>query len=356
MNNPDILTYNNCWIVFSLIFTALITPLLVHIAKDKYDFRKKLSIVSEEIFNINGQTGMQEKIDVTNGLYSNYIYNKVTVENKSKRKQPITAISLYDIKKEVADFSDIRYDGGFYPISQKYLLLAYNNGNITGQTDFFRLKIIARKESTLEKSVIDTIEIHSRNIDSGNVISNFIIDIKKYIIVFKNDTSLRDMVLEFISENEKVNLLPIFIGFNRNTNRFENFPRGFTAPPIPNVPFFNLSQDLTTIELPCDQSIENSSNIGFTVFVEESCHLSYKLTLKSGKKKIKSSQVYKINIRVPIYKQESSQHFGVFYSIIQEVNPQIQDFRYSSSDIKSFRGDLIFDKFEAAKKYSKVVF
>ncbi|MGC4387717.1 hypothetical protein ABXW34_17885, partial [Streptococcus suis] len=66
MNNPDILTYNNCWIVFSLIFTALITPLLVHIAKDKYDFRKKLSIVSEEIFNINGQTGMQEKIDVTN--------------------------------------------------------------------------------------------------------------------------------------------------------------------------------------------------------------------------------------------------------------------------------------------------
>ena len=71
-------------------------------------------------------------MDDSTNQYSNLIYNKVTV--KTINPEVISSIALNRIRKETNNLADIRYDGGLYKDKQKYLLIAYNNGNQIGET------------------------------------------------------------------------------------------------------------------------------------------------------------------------------------------------------------------------------
>lgn len=128
------------------------------------------------------------------------------------------------------------------------------------------------------------------------------------------------------------------------------------GPSIQEVPFFNLSKTTKKEERPCTQHIENISDIYFTVFVEESCILSYIVELKSKNNKIKSKCRHTIKIRIPKYKQEKTCVFGYFYLLIRDHNPDLLDFNYSLDTVQDLQKDLVFDKYEAAQKYAKVTF
>lgn len=335
-----------------MVFSVIVGPFLLHYLKDKYNKRKKITIEAEEIYNVNSFTGVPELVDDSTNQYSNLIYNKVTV--KTVNPEVISSIALNRIRKEPNNLADIRYDGGLYVNKQKYLLIAYNNGNQRGETGDINITVSAIKKGTRDKDILNSFVSTSSTLSPGAVIGQHNIDLLEYKDIFENNEEYISIEIQF--EDHK-NSIPKGLGeYNRDTGRFVTRLGAGSGPSIQEVPFFNLSKTTKKEERPCSQHIENISDIYFTVFVEESCVLSYIVELKSKSNKIKSKYRHTIKIRIPKYKQEKTCMYGSFYGLINNHNPDLLDFDYSLDTVKDLQKDLVFDKYEAAQKYAKVTF
>lgn len=320
--------------------------------KDKYNKRKKITIEAEEIYNVSSLTGVPEFVNDPMMQYSNLIYNRVTV--KTLNPEVISSIVLNKIKKEPNKLADIRYDGGLYVDQQKYLLIAYNNGNQNGETGDINITVSAIKKGTRDKVRLASFISTSSSLSPGAVIGQHKVDLLEYKDIFENNEEYVSLEIQF---EDLKNSIPKGGGvYNRDTGRFEARLGAGPGPSIQEVPFFNLSKTTQKEERHCSQHVENISDVYFTVFVEESCVLSYTVELKSKSKKIKSKCRHTIKIRIPKYKQEKTCVFGYFYLLIRDHNPDLLDFNYSLDTVKDLQKDLVFDKYEAAQKYAKATF
>ncbi len=335
---------NNKNNVIISVLSAIGTIVLLPVLKNRYERRKKISIESEVIYNIDGRGLIQLGNDSIK-QYSNFIYHQLTL--KSLNEEVISAIKLTDIKKENNDIADIRYDVGFYDTNQKYLLIAYNNGNIAGDSEESWIDIFAIEEGTFKEIKIDTKEIPGQLIKPGYVKSQFILDIEKkgYIDYFKKNKQFSRLKI-------KSGLAPdIIISYDRKIDKFVNFPLGFAGPSISDVPFFDLRNSKKEVEVNCSQIISDVKDIAFTIFVDENCILSYKVILKSANYTVKSDILHKVNIRIPVYNQEQTSIFGDFYHLIKDFNPNVTPFSYSVEIIKHLKNDIVYDKFKIAEKF-----
>ena len=322
------------------------------IFKDLNARRKKITIEGEELFNINGDNGLPERVDSLNGLYSNYIYNEITL--KSLNKETITSIQLTGINKQPERVSDIRYDGGFNPKLQKYILIAYNNGDIIGNSEKISLEITAEKHATLEKKILKNYQIESQYIKPGDVTSNYILDLSDFYDFFNHNLEYSTLSVNFKTSSGSI--FRELLRFDRKTSKFRIDPPILSMAPNQWLPFFNLSGNIKEIELTCAKNISETSQIGFAVYVDESCLLSYRVVLKSKDKVIESDIIHKLHIRIPKYRQEYSKKNGIFYSFVNKINPEFQEFTYSIDDVRNRANDLIFDKEAAAREYSNAKF
>ncbi len=344
------------WIVFALIFTVVIGPIFNYFSKEKYNFAKRIKITGMEIFNINNRNGMIESLTSPNDSYSNFIYNRITVENRREVTQTITSIELYDIKKENLLLSDIEYDGGFYVLSQKFALISYNNGNQAGETTLNTVKIYTRTKATFDESFVESILLPIIPVDEGEVKSLFIKSLSEYKPLFESDIQLQDIVIKVYDNNDSVEYLSFYVQYNRDEKRFINHPRGFAGPHIENMPLFDLRDNATSKVVNCSQPVKKGgdNSIGFTILVDTNCRLSYKLNLRSGEKTFKGKQKYEVNIRVPKYKQEHTTSMGDFYELVRKHNPQTEKFNYNLEVIRSLDESLIFNPIEAAERFGEV--
>ena len=316
-----------------MVFSVIVGPFLLHYLKDKYNKRKKIIIEAEEIYNVNSFTGVPELVDDSTNQYSNLIYNKVTV--KTVNPEVISSIALNRIRKEPNNLADIRYDGGLYVNKQKYLLIAYNNGNQRGETGDINITVSAIKKGTRDKDILNSFVSTSSTLSPGAVIGQHNIDLLEYKDIFENNEEYISIEIQF--EDHK-NSIPKGLGeYNRDTGRFVTRLGAGSGPSIQEVPFFNLSKTTKKEERPCSQHIENISDIYFTVFVEESCVLSYIVELKSKSNKIKSKYRHTIKIRIPKYKQEKTCMYGSFYGLINNHNPDLLDFKYNLDTVKDLQ-------------------
>lgn len=337
--------------------TVFLAPFLLYIFKNKYDTRKSIKVVSNVIYNVNGKYGTLEEVENSTNFYSNYIYHELTVE--SVNEQVITYIRLSKIKKRLLEVSDIKYDGGFYEDSQKFLLIAYNNGNSAGKTKRLSIKVFARKKETFEDIFLGDFVIEEKLIKSGNVNSHWVLNASDYYNNFTANEDYLALVVDVSSTNEskRNNLPPLAILFDRETGRFKKPPQGSAARTVPrDIPFFNLSNQNKKIGKNCSLKIENNSTIGFTLFVDRDYELSYKVTLKSDKKVIKNNTQNKLLIRIPQYIQENTRYFGDFYRFVEKHNPNVKEFEYTPDVIKTMEKSLVFNKYSGAEQFSKIKF
>lgn len=314
--------------------------------------RKKITIEGEELFNINGENGELERVDSLNGIYSNYIYNQLAL--KSLNKDTITSIQLIDIIKQPERVPDIRYDGGFNSAIQKFILIAYNNGDTVGKSEEISLEITAEKRATLEKRILKNYQIQTKYIKSGEVTSKYILELSDFYDFFNQNIEYSTLLVNFKTSSRSI--FSELLRFDRKTGKFRIDPPILSAAPNQWTPFFNLSGNIKEIELSCTKNISETSQIGFAVYVDESCLLSYKVVLKSRDKVIKSDRIHKLHIRIPKYKQEHSKKNGIFYSFVNKINPEYQEFTYSIDDVRNRANNIIFDKEAAAREYSNAKF
>jgi len=77
--------------------------------------------------------------------------------------------------------------------------------------------------------------------------------------------------------------------------------------------------------------------------------LKYRLTIKCGNKKIKSKEKYSLDVRIPVYKQETGVFYGIFYSLLLKNAPDLMnDIHYNKDLIEYLDENLIYDKYYAA--------
>ena len=339
-------------IVNKILSISALSTIGVFWLKDKYNRRKKITIEGEELFNINGENGELERVDSLNSIYSNYIYNQITL--KSLNQDTITSIQLIDILKKPKRFPEIRYDGGFKSDIQKFILIAYNNGDITGKSEEISLEITAEKSATLEKEILRNDQIQTKYIKPGNVTSKYILDLSDFYDFFNQNIGYSTLLVSFKTSSRSI--FSELLIFNRKASKFMKKPRVLSLAQNQWTPFFNLSGNIKEIELSCTKNISETSQIGFAVYVDESCVLSYRVVLKSRNKVIKSDRIHELHIRIPKYQQEHSTQYGIFYSFVNQINPEYQEFTYSIDDVRDRTNNIIFDKESAAKEYSNAKF
>lgn len=126
----------------------------IDILRDKYLKRKKISIESVEIFN---SRKTKSKKDSSKEYFSNLIYNELKL--KSVKKEVISSIVLKNISKIPNDYYDIQYDAGINNYNQKYLLLAYNNGNLEGVSNEVKITVNTIEDSTLKEQTVEKFTI-----------------------------------------------------------------------------------------------------------------------------------------------------------------------------------------------------
>lgn len=338
--------------IFTTFFSVVGLPSVLFFLKDKYNHRKKIAVEAEEVYNVNSLNGSPELVNDSMKQYSNLIYNKVTV--KSLNKEVVSSIILTKIKKEPNDLVDIRYDGGLYVDKQKFLLIAYNNGNKKGETGELKITVSAIEKGTRNKDILESYIIDSSFLEPGEVIGQYKIDLLKYKDRFENTENYDSLEIQFEDSKRSI---PKYISFyDRNSGRFTVQLGAIGGSQIQEVPFFNLSNSKEEEVRNCSQPVDGISDIYFSIFVDDNCLLSYTVILKSNCKKIKSKFRHTIRIRIPKYKQEKTCSFGKFYYLINKYNPDLLDFKYSLDTIRDLQSDLVFDKYEAAKKYAKVTF
>lgn len=340
------------WIIIALMVTTILGPITVHVLKNRFDNKKRITIIGSNISNINNRNGMPEQVTSGQRLYSNFILNILTVENKRSTTQSVTNIELYNIKKENNDFSDIQYDGGFYDGNQKFVLLAYNNG-----TKEESLRKCSVKFSFCEKDTYKIINEIEKVIDgahvlkSGDIKSLLIYQFDEFISEFKKNRSLETLKVSVFDDNgNEFPRLKLVVIYNRKENRFYRPQEGRGGFNGGGIPILDLREDINRQSVSCSQSLKQGTNdVMFHVLVDRSCNLRYRVAIKCGKKRIKSKEKYSLDIRIPVYKQETGVFYGIFYLLLQKYAPTLmKDIDYNKDLIESLDENLIYDKYYAA--------
>lgn len=341
------------WIVLALIVPTVLGPIIVDIFKNRFNNKKRIAIIGSNISNINNRNGTPKPVISGQRLYSNFILNILTVENKRSTTHSVTNIELYNIKKENNDFSDIQYDGGFYDSNQKFVLLAYNNG-----TKEESLRKCSVKFSFCEKDTYKIINEIEKAIDgahvlkSGDIKSLLIYQFDEFISEFKKNRSLETLKVSVFDDNgNEFPRLKLVVIYNRKENRFYRPPEGRGGFNGDGIPILDLREDINRQSVSCSQSLkQGTNNVMFHVLVDRSCNLRYRVAIKCGKKRIKSKEKYSLDIRIPVYKQETGVFYGIFYSFLRQNNNNlINDINYDKKLIEVLNRDLIYDKYYAAR-------
>lgn len=299
---------------------------------------------------------MHEGVDKSYGLFSNFIYHELSL--KTLNQEVIDSIILTSINKKAKKVADIKFDGGFNPENQKYILIAYNNGDSNGNVGNIELEVLASKVGTFEKKELyKGLVTEDQVIESGTVMSIHIQDLLEFKNFFLENTEYSDLLIRYRSSTVKIFGYYRRLEFDRNNGNFTISMVHAPSSPQRPVPFLNLSSNDSEVKVQCSETIsEGCATIGFNIYVDKSCLLTYKVKLMSGRTKIKSPNIHQINIRIPKYNQEYSQEFGIFNSFVATHNPNYEPFIYTLEDIRTRKKELIFDKKKAAEQYSNVKF
>lgn len=355
--NVGLLSQQNWWIILSVLIPSVLGPLFVHFGKNIFDNSKKIIISGNVISNINNKSGVKEPIVSNPKVCSNFIFNHLTVENKRRVSQAITEIELYDIKKQDYLIQDIQYDGGFYDKNQKFVLLAYNNGNTDALSNGNSINYYVYESILQEGHLIKNIQMEKTIIKSGDVQSLIIDSFVQFYDLFETHDKLQELKVVVVDRKGKElkNLL-LWLHYDRENKKFVNHPRGFAGASIEDVPLLNLTTDAKKQSVGCIQKVLAGANeVDFTILVDRTCQLEYKIKLKSGKKSFKDKNTYNLIIRMPVYVQERGGFFGDFYQFLLVNNNNLENsFKYDKDLIASLNKELIFDRYKAARKFARV--
>lgn len=341
------------WIVLALIVSAILGPIIVHVFKNRFNNKKRITIIGSNISNINNRNGMREPTTSGRRLYSNFILNILTVENKRSTTQAVTNIELYKIKKENSDFSDIQYDGGFYEKNQKFVLLVYNNGTKEDLLRKCTVKFTFYEKETYKE--IDEVEKHIETTDilkSGDIKSLLIYSFNEFVAKFEENRNLDIVKISVFDENvHKISHLKLHVFYDRNQKSFYKRSSGRGSSNSGEIPLFDLREDINRQTVGCTQILKQGANdIYFYVLVDRSCNLKYRVAIKCGNKKIKSKEKYSLDVRIPVYVQETGGFDGIFYSLLLKNAPDLMnDIHYNKDLIEYLDKNLIYDKYYAAK-------
>lgn len=310
---------------------------LIEILRDKYQKRKAISIESVEIFN-SRRTNSKKN---SSKYFSNLIYNELKL--KSVNKEVVSSIVLKNIKKIPNNYSDIQYDGGVDNHNQKFLLLAYNNGNLDGKTDELKITINTIEESTMNEQTVEIFTLKPQELLPSDVRNMSIINLQNYVSIFKKNNKLKAIAIKVESLNRE--LPTAYAIYNRNEEKFYTSLGAVSKKENYDVVVFDLRQCNDKEEIHCSKIITDFSDLCFAIFVDENCILSYKIMLKSGKRKIKNNVTYTLNIRIPFYKQENTTLYGDLYQFVLGINKDFKEFNYNYDIIKHFKKSIVFDKY-----------
>ena len=310
----------------------------IDILRDKYLKRKKISIESVEIFNSRKTKSKKN----SSKYFSNLIFNELKL--KSVNKEVISSIVLKNIKKVPNNYCDIQYDGGVNDCNQKYLFLAYNNGNLKGISDELKITINTIEKSTMKEQTVEVFTIKPQILLPGEVTNMSIINLQNYVSIFKKNNKLEIIAIKAESLNGE--LPTAYAIYNSNEEKFYTSLGAISKKEDYEVVLFDLRKCNDEEEVLCSKIITGISDLRFAIFVDENCILSYKIMLKSRKRKIKNNLTYTLNIRIPFYKQENTTLYGDLYHFVLENNKDFEEFNYGYDIIKHFKKSIVFDKYE----------
>ena len=333
--------------------TTILGPIIVHSLKNRFDNAKKIDIIGNSILNINNRSGVPEPATSGQQLYSNFILNTLTIENKRSATQSVTEIELFNIRKINNDFKDIQYDGGFFEKSQKFVLLAYNNGTEEAILDQYTIKFTMCEKDTF-KEIYETEKVLQKTLmlKSGDVKSLIIYSFEEFISEFEQNSKLHFLKISiFDNTGKEIPNLMLIVTYDRKEKRFYVGQRGSASPSIGEIPLINLLEDAKRKSVTCFQRLTPGANdVKFSILVDRSCKLKYNVAVKCGKKRIEDKQKYSIDIRVPVYKQERGIFHGDFYTLLFNLNHALNDdIDYNKDLINNLNSDLIYDKYYAAR-------
>lgn len=311
---------------------------LIDILRDKYLKRKKISIESVEIFNSRKTKSKKN----SSKYFSNLIFNELKL--KSVNKEVISSIVLKNIKKVPNNYCDIQYDGGVNDCNQKYLFLAYNNGNLKGISDELKITINTIEKSTMKEQTVEVFTIKPQILLPGEVTNMSIINLQNYVSIFKKNNKLEIIAIKAESLNGE--LPTAYAIYNSNEEKFYTSLVAISKKEDYEVVLFDLRKCNDEEEVLCSKIITGISDLRFAIFVDENCILSYKIMLKSRKRKIKNNLTYTLNIRIPFYKQENTTLYGDLYHFVLENNKDFEEFNYGYDIIKHLKKSIVFDKYE----------
>lgn len=310
----------------------------IDILRDKYLKRKKISIESVEIFNSRKTKSKKN----SSKYFSNLIFNELKL--KSVNKEVISSIVLKNIKKVPNNYCDIQYDGGVNDCNQKYLFLAYNNGNLKGISDELKITINTIEKSTMKEQTVEVFTIKPQILLPGEVSNMSIINLQNYVSIFKKNNKLEIIAIKAESLNGE--LPTAYAIYNSNEEKFYTSLVAISKKEDYEVVLFDLRKCNDEEEVLCSKIITGISDLRFAIFVDENCILSYKIMLKSRKRKIKNNLTYTLNIRIPFYKQENTTLYGDLYHFVLENNKDFEEFNYGYDIIKHLKKSIVFDKYE----------
>lgn len=311
----------------------------IEILRGKYLKRKEISIESIEIFN---SRKAKSKKDSSKEYFSNLIYNELKL--KSVNQEVISSIVLKNISKIPNDYYDIQYDAGINNYNQKYLLLAYNNGNLEGISNEVKITVNTIEDSTLKEETVEKFTIAPQILLPGEVRSTSIINLQNYVSIFKGNSKLKN--IEIKAESLNGELSTVYASYNSDDEKFYTRLGAISKKEHYDVVLFDLRKCNDEKEVLCSKIITGISDLRFAIFVDENCILSYKIMLKSGNRKINNNITYTLNIRIPFYKQENTTSYGDLYQFVLENNKDFEEFNYKYDIIKHFKKGIVFDKDE----------
>lgn len=332
------------WFTGTILFGLFVTPRILN----SFKHQKRIKIENRNIFNINNHTGWAEKFN-TPKFFSNFIQAELTVHNKRDVTQSVTKIELFNINKKDSYFADIQFDGGFYDENQKFILLAYNNGNTEGDSEDTKIEIFAYEINMQNKQLLQEESISSLRLSSGEIKSIFIVDLKNIADDFKKNPKL--FVLSICVQRDDV--MEARLVFDRKKNRFYNSPMGAVAPPPDNFPIFDLTKDFAQQSVNCFQELTTgANNVSYLILVDRTCRLEFNEVLYIGNKKVKDKNKVKIDIRLPIYSQERGTFRGCFYWLVEKQKDFYNEsVSYNLDIVQLHDKNLIYDKYRAARKF-----
>lgn len=311
----------------------------IEILRGKYLKRKEISIESVEIFN---SRKTKSKKDSSKEYFSNLIYNELKL--KSVKKEVISSIVLKNISKIPNDYYDIQYDSGINNYNQKYLLLAYNNGNLEGVSNEVKITVNTIEDSTLKEQTVEKFTIAPQTLLPGEVRSTSIINLQSYVSIFKRNSKLKIIAIKAEILNRE--LPTVYASYNSDDEKFYTSLGAISKKEDYDVVLFDLRQCNDEEEVLCSKIITGISDLRFAIFLDENCILSYKIMLKSGKSKINNNITYTLNIRIPFYKQENTTLYGDLYHFVLENNKDFEEFNYGYDIIKHLKKSIVFNKYE----------